>query len=130
MEDRKTLTEDDFKLISKTVPSINYLIINFNFFVFIGIIFQIKALFGGESSQKEIFFTCGDSHHIKFVDDRKLRQIADICERFVKECQGAPRISRKREKSFMEERIERINMLVENVKMINNVLNNIQINTQ
>ncbi|KAH1007213.1 hypothetical protein HUJ04_004479 [Dendroctonus ponderosae] len=105
MEEHRSMTEKDFDLMSKT----------------------IKLLHEDESTDKQVFFTTGDSRRITFVDDRKIQQIADICENLVQYCMRKTRVSRHLPPSLIDERISRINTLIENIRMIESVLGNVQI---
>ncbi|XP_066139300.1 polycystin-1-like protein 2 [Euwallacea fornicatus] len=95
----------DFELISKT----------------------IMALFTKESSRKEMFFPTGDSRNITFVDDRKICQIADICEVLANFCVPMRRAARGQHASAIERRLNRLDTLIENAKILLSVVNNIKI---
>lgn len=105
------------------------LIICWRFPNYYALIFQqIAALFTKESSDKEVFFTYGDSSHVEFIDDRKICQIADICERLARFCIDlGPKMSKEHHMSLIDRRINRINTLIENVKIIQKVIDNIEI---
>ncbi|XP_050309545.1 uncharacterized protein LOC126745651 isoform X5 [Anthonomus grandis grandis] len=100
----KITTEEDFQLMSKT----------------------IKALYG-KSSKKDIFFITGDSQHIQFVANRRLCQIADLCEKLVRISRNDVRASRKIGKTIIQTRLDRINVLIENIDIISDIFKNIQL---
>ncbi|XP_066253472.1 polycystin-1-like protein 3 [Euwallacea similis] len=95
----------DFELISKT----------------------IMALFTKESSRKEMFFPTGDSRRITFVDDRKICQIADICELLANFCVPAHKATRGQHVSAIERRLDRLDTLIDNAKILLRVVNNIKV---
>ncbi|XP_076256850.1 uncharacterized protein LOC143194150 [Rhynchophorus ferrugineus] len=90
----------------------------------------IREMFGTESEDKDIFFSAEESGRIKFVDNKKIDNISLICEKLAHSSQVDEDTQKPLLKPPIEQRLEKLDTIIEGVKILTRVLNNVNIQFQ